>query len=146
MPRSVDPAHSRPEGVDDKTVAGVGKVSEALETIQRAKGSLYDFHQLVGKADFLLEDAANDLEAAGHDELAALLRSDIVGRNVLEGRWTFQIVEEFEDVYFSELVRAEERVRNQLMAGRRHVHEAEMKQERRSSGQRGHEARPDSVS
>jgi hypothetical protein len=34
-------------------------------------------------------------------------------------------------------------VRDELMDGRRHVFEAEMKAERRTRGRRGHEATPD---
>lgn len=43
-----DRDHQRPEGVDDATVAAAGKLAEALEWIERARGRLYDFHQLVG--------------------------------------------------------------------------------------------------
>src|SRR5690606_3294937 len=35
----------RPAGVDDDTVAAVGKLGEALEWVERARGRLYDFHQ-----------------------------------------------------------------------------------------------------
>lgn len=34
---------------------GIGKVNEALEGVKRARGRLYDFHQLIGRADFLFE-------------------------------------------------------------------------------------------
>ncbi len=51
----------------------------------------------------------------------------MLGRNVLEGRWTFEIVEEFDDGYWTVFRAEEERVRDELMAGRRHVYEAEMK-------------------
>ena len=54
----------------------------------------------MGRADLLLGDAADELAEAGHDELADLVRTEVVGRNVLEGRWTFQIVEEFDDGYY----------------------------------------------
>ena len=37
------------------------------------------------------------------------------------------------------------RVRDALMDGRRHVYEAEMKQERRTHGREGHEATPGDV-
>ena len=38
----------RPEGVSDETVAAVGKFGEALEWVERARGHLYDFHQMMG--------------------------------------------------------------------------------------------------
>src|SRR4051812_22583264 len=86
--------HERPEGFDDNTVAAVGRLTEALETVERARGRLYDFHQLTGEADLKLEDAAHQLRAAGHTALADRIQTELVGRNVLPGRWTFQILEE----------------------------------------------------
>ena len=90
-------ADRRPPGVDDDTIAAVGKVSEALEYVERARGHLYSFHQLMGGADLALGQACDALRKAGHDTQADRLQTELVGRNVLYGRWTFQIVEEFDD-------------------------------------------------
>jgi hypothetical protein len=128
----VEPGHEVPAGVSDATVAAVGKLSESLEYLERAKGRLYDFHQLMGRVDLLAQEAADELAAAGHPDHARLLREDVIGRNVLEGRWTFQIVEEFGDMYDAPFRRAEEKVRNDLVAGRKHVYEANMKVRERS--------------
>ena len=138
-----DDPHRRPDGVDDATVEAAGKLSEALEWIERARGHLYSFHQLIGRADFLAEDAADALDEAGQAKLAQLVRSEIVGRNVLHGRWTFQIVEDFDDGYWEPLREVERSVRDELLGGRRHVYEAEMKERRRSHGRPRHESRPD---
>jgi hypothetical protein len=137
-----DERHQRPPGVDDATVAAVGKLSEAFEWVVRVRGRLYDAHQMTGHADFLLEDAARMLEEAGHRELAQRLREEIVGRNLLEGRWTFQIVEEFDDGYYQPLAELEREVRDALVDGRRHVYESELKDARRTAGRAGHERRP----
>jgi hypothetical protein len=137
-----DERNTRPEGADDGTVEAAGKVSEALEWIVRARGRLYDFHQMIGRADFLLEDAADLLGDAGHSKLADMVRQDIIGRNVLEGRWTYQVVEEFDRLYFDAVSDAERTVRDELLDGRTHVLEAELKEKRRSKDRRGHEARP----
>jgi hypothetical protein len=137
-----DDRHQRPEGVSDETVAAVGKVTEALEWVERARGRLYDFHQMMGHADLLLGDAADALADAGDTAQAERLRAEVVGRNVLDGRWTFQIVEEFDDLYWQPLRDAERRVRDELVAGRRHVFESEMKDDRRTQGAHGHERRP----
>ena|SRR5690349_21083495 len=134
--------HERPPGADDGTVAAVGKVSEALEWVERARGRLYDFHQMLGHADFLFEEAADALESCGQPGLAEELRVHLVGRNVLEGRWTFQVVDEFDDLYHAEATRCETLVRDELMDGRRHVFEAELKERRRTRGLRGHEGVP----
>jgi len=136
------PEHRRPPGVSDETVAALGKLSEAVEAVERARGHLYSFHQLTGHADRQLGEAADLLDAAGHADLAATLRETVVGRNVIEGRWTFQIVEEFDDGYYRDLRAFERDARESLVQGRRHLFEAEMKERRRTHGRRHHEARP----
>jgi hypothetical protein len=137
--------HRRPDGVTDDTVAAVGKATEALEWIERARGSLYEFHHQMGHADALFGDAADALEAAGHRDHAAELRTRIVGRNAIDGRWSFQIVEEFDDIYWSAVRDAERRVRDDLLDGRRHIFESEMKDDRRTEGRAHHERRPASA-
>ena len=129
----VEPGHERPAGVSDETVAAVGKLSESLEYLERAKGRLYDFHQLMGRVDLLAQEAADELAAAGHSDHAQLLRQQVIGRNVLDGRWTFQIVEEFGELYDAPFRSVEEKVRGDLLAGRKHVYEAEMKARERSA-------------
>ncbi|MFG1782791.1 hypothetical protein ACGFIU_10165 [Rhodococcus oryzae] len=136
------PEHRRPDGVTDAEIAAAGRVSEALETVERARGHLYGFHQLIGHAHLQLAEAVDMLRAAGHGERADKLLEELVGRNVLAGRWTFQVVEEFDDGYWSEFRDHEQAVREELLGGRRHLYEAEMKQRRRTPGRPGHEARP----
>lgn len=139
---SEDLRSRRPAGADDKTVEAVGAVSEALEWVERARGHLYSFHQLMGHADLLLGEAADKLKAAGHTAQADRLDTEMVGRNVLHGRWTFQIVEDFDDNYWTVLRDHERSVRDELLDGARHVFEAEMKADRRTTGRPGHEAGP----
>ena len=50
------PVHIRPEGVTDDEVKAAGVLSNALETVERARGALYDFHQLIGHADLMLDE------------------------------------------------------------------------------------------
>ena len=137
-----DGAGRRPDGVSDETVEAAGTVSEALEFVERARGHLYSFHQLIGHADLLLGEACDKLRAAGHDDIADRLECDLVGRNVLYGRWTFQVGEEFDATYWSIFRDQERRVRDELQQGVRHVFEAEMKERRRTKGRPGHEAHP----
>ncbi len=139
---SVDDAHTRPAGASDATVAALGKLSEALEVVEDARGRLYGFHRLTGRADLALGEAVEMLREAGHTELADRIDTDLVGRNVLAGRWTFQVVEEFEDGYYAAFKEHERAAREELMDGKRHVFEAEMKQDRRTHGRPGHEATP----
>jgi hypothetical protein len=127
----MDP-HDRPPGASDDAVAAAGHMSEALETLERARGHLYSFHQLIGEADFALDEVLARLRAAGAEDLAGELERELVGRNVLEGRWTFQVVEEFDDGYWSVFRDYERRVRDAMTSGNRHVQEAELKARRRA--------------
>ena len=136
------PEHTRPEGVTDATIEALGKFSEALEVLEDARGSLYRFHRLTGTADLAIGEAVELFRTAGHHEIADRIDREIVGRNVLEGRWTFQVVEEYDDGYYAAFRELEQLARDQLVGGRRHLYEAEMKEERRSHGRPGHEAQP----
>ncbi len=136
------PQHCRPDGVDDATVEALGRLSEALEAVEVARGHLYAFHRLSGTADLALGDAVDQLRDAGHTELADRIERELVGRNVIEGRWTFQIVEDYDDSYYATFRALEEQARNELVGGRRHLFEAEMKEDRRTHGHPAHTARP----
>jgi hypothetical protein len=135
-------SHQRPPGVSDETVEALGKLSEAVEWLERARGRLFDFHQMLGHLDFQMGDAVDLLRAAGHEEAARLVEEEVVGRNVLDGRWTFQIIEEFDDTYYEPVRAVERRLTDELAGGRRHLFEAELKERRRSEGRQGHERRP----
>ena len=139
---TADPEHPRPNDLDDATVEALGKLSEALEVVEEARGRLYGFHRLTGTADLALGDAVDLLRTAGHDELADVIATDLVGRNVLYGRWTFQVVEEYDEHYYRTFKTLEERARGTLAGGRRHPYEAGMKADRRTSGHTAHEVDP----
>ena len=136
------PGRVTPAGVSDETVDALGKLSEALETCERARGHLYEFHQLTGSADIALGEAVTALRAAGHADIADRINRELVGRNVLQGRWTFQIVEDYDDNYWSLFRNLERVARDELAGGVRHLYEARMKESERSAGQPGHAAQP----
>ncbi|GAY07407.1 hypothetical protein [Pseudonocardia sp. N23] len=142
MTEPLDTTHARPAGASDELVAAVGKLSEALETIERARGALYEAHQLIGGADAMLDDVVDGLRAAGHPDWSDRIATELVGRNVLPGRWTFQVVEEFDDGYYRAWKDLERGVREATTAGRRHVHEAEMKRRRITPGGPGQDPVP----
>jgi hypothetical protein len=127
---------------DAGVVEAVGKVTEALEWVERARGRLYDFHQLIGHADLVLDEAVESLRSCGHDAWAHRLVEEVVGRNVLDGRWSYQVVEEFDDGYYADFGRYARELRDALAGGERHRFEAALKQRRRSDGRGGHEAAP----
>ncbi len=135
------PEHRRPEGVDDATVEALGKLSEALEVVEEARGLLYAFHRRCGTADLTLGESVDLLREAGHTELAERIERELVGRNILAGRWSFQVVEDYDAGYYATFRDLERAAREELVEGRRHLFEAEMKEDRRTHGEPGHEAR-----
>ena len=137
--------HRRPTGVDDATVEALGKLSAALDHVEDARGHLYAFHRLCGSAESTLEEATAMIRDAGHDALADSLCRDVLGRNVLPGMWSFQMVEAYDDGYYASAKGLERRALDELVGGRRHLFEAEMKELRRTPGNSGHEATPNDV-
>ena len=138
----IDAAPRHGADLTDPHVAASGKVSEALEWVERARGRLYDFHQLIGHADLLLDEAVAALESCGRTAEADAVRRELIGRNVVDGHWTFQLVEEFDDLYYDRFRAVERDIRAALVGGRRLVYEAAMKEQRRSHGEPGHERGP----
>ncbi|MET8571626.1 hypothetical protein [Streptomyces sp. NPDC004783] len=136
--------HRRPEGVGDETVEALGSLSKALETTERARGSLFDFHQLTGTADLELDRAVELLRRAGHPEWARRVETEILGRNVIPGHWTFQIVEAYDRTYYRAFRDLAHEAVERLAEGRDHLYEAEMKEARRTRDHPDHTARPDS--
>jgi len=113
--------------MSDDTVAALGKLSEALEVVDIARGLLYAFHRHSGTADRTLQEAVQSLRQAGHDELADHVDDVLVGRDVLPDRWTFQIVEEYDSHYWQVFRAVEAQVRAALGQAEPHLYEAEMK-------------------
>jgi hypothetical protein len=128
--------------LDDTTVEALGKLSEALEAVEHARGLLYGFHRLTGTADLALQDAVELFRTAGHTELADDLDRELVGRNVIADRWTFQIVEDYDADYWPTFRAFDQRAREELADGDAHVYEARMKQRERTRGHPRHSAGP----
>ena len=108
-------------------------MSEALEVVEDARGHLYAFHRLSGHADLTLQDGVRQLRAAGRDGLADLVEDMLVGRDVIDGRWTFQLVEAYDAQYWSAFrdVEASPARRTGLEP---HTYEAEMKVAEQTDG------------
>jgi hypothetical protein len=121
-------AKKRPDGMSDDTVAALGKLSEAMEVIENARGLLYQFHRMAGTADLTLQEAVDQLREAGHRELAAEIDEVLIGRDVLPGLWTFQIVEAYDSHYWQVFRDVEQEARSRLGGVPHHLYEAEMKQ------------------
>jgi hypothetical protein len=120
-------AKPRPDGVSDATVAALGKLSAALEVVEHARGLLYAFHRYCGTADLELQEAVADLRSAGHPQLADELDDVLVGRDLFDDKWSFQIVEGYDANYWQVFRALEQRARQVAGALDQHVFEAEMK-------------------
>ncbi|RSN17249.1 hypothetical protein NQK81_40790 [Amycolatopsis roodepoortensis] len=130
---------------DEATVDAVGKLVFALETVEQARGHLYAFHHLTGTADFALGEAVEGLRKAGHADWAERIETELIGLNVLPDRWTFQVIEEYDQGYYAAYRDMTRGVAEDLTGGRLHLHEERIKRSRRTEGRPGHEmGRPSS--
>jgi hypothetical protein len=126
--------HPRPVGTDDDQVDADGKLSAAFEVIEQARGMLYGFHRMSGQADLALQEAVAALREAGQADLAEEIDEVLVGRDVIPGSWTFQIVEAYDEHYYQVFRAATEKVRRRLADGAPHLFEAEMKVREQTDG------------
>ena len=84
-----DGAHTRPAGLNDRTVTALGNPSEALgalEALEQARGTVDGFHRLTGKAAPALGEAVDPLREAGRAELAEGRRHLVEAEMKKEGR------------------------------------------------------------
>ena len=126
--------HDRPAAASAELVQALGKLSEALEAAEDARGHLYAFHRLSGHADLTLQDAVRALREAGRGGLADEIDDVLVGRDVIGDCWTFQLVEQYDEQYWAVFREAEAYARRQCDDGSRHVSEAELKASEQSRG------------
>jgi hypothetical protein len=120
-------AREHPAGADPATIAALGKLSEALEVAEHARGLLYGFHRMCGMADLTLQDAVTMLRQSGHQDLASDIDETLVGRDVAGDLWSFQLVEAYDAGYWEVFRATEQHARQVLGVPDRHVYEAEMK-------------------
>jgi hypothetical protein len=126
--------HTRPAGTSNDEVDADGKVSAALEVIEHARGLLYGFHRMSGQADLALQDAVSALRTAGQADLADEIDDVLIGRDVIPGMWTYQIVEAYDEHNWQVFRAVADKVRGQLAGGAPHVFEAELKVKEQTDG------------
>jgi hypothetical protein len=117
--------------MDDKPDADLSKTELAalhdlqlgIEHLHRGYGHLLAFHHAVGRGMNRFEDAREELRESGHDARADALRDDLLPAGVFDERWSYELVETFEDGFLPAAVEFESAVREELASGRRHVTE-----------------------
>jgi len=111
-------------------VEALHEVELGFEWLQRANGHLLQFHHATGHAMDHLAAAEGHLRDAGYAELADVIRDDLLPQGVVdEDRWSYDLVECFQDGLLADADAFEQTARDRLAAGDRHV--AERRQERR---------------
>jgi hypothetical protein len=112
------------------------EVELGVEHLHRAHGHLVSFHHSTGRAMDHLSAAEDMLREAGHDALADRLRDEHLPRGVVPpcdgdeataGRWSYDILEKFQETFLDDVVAFGDRVSEHVADGRRHV--AERRQE-----------------
>lgn len=118
---------------DDLTDAereALHEVELGLEWLQRAQGHLIEFHHATGHGMDHLDRAESMLRESGHVALADDLETTVLPHGVVDGdRWSYDVLESFQDTIHTEIRRFEKQVRQELADGTRHVRER--RQERR---------------
>ncbi|MFB6129394.1 MAG: hypothetical protein ABEJ28_01065 [Salinigranum sp.] len=90
------------EGLSDDERAAVERTERGIEWFHRAQGSLLEFHHAVGQAMDEFGEVAEHLDGE-HDDLAAAIREEILPAGVTaDGKWTYEVVEEFEEGLLAE--------------------------------------------
>jgi hypothetical protein len=126
------PGHPVPDGVSSETVAALGELSAAFEVLEEARGHLYAFHRRTGKADLQLQQALDHLREAGHREIADEIDQVLVGRDVVPGLWSYQLVESYDRTYYDVWRAAVEKAEHVAGGGVPHLAESGMKVQEQS--------------
>jgi hypothetical protein len=116
--------------LNDAEREALHKVELGVESLHRAHGNLVAFHHKTGHAMDHLAEAEVMLRDCGHEGLANQLRDQYLPRGVIDGdRWSYDVLECFQEGFLSELTDFERAAREQVADGHRHVNEREMERE-----------------
>ncbi len=77
-----------------------------------------------------LDEAVQAFREAGRPEVADRIEQQIIGRDVVAGQWTFELVEGYEDDYYRPFADLERWARDTYAEGRRHLYESQLKHAR----------------
>ena len=106
------------------------EVELGLEWAQRAQGCLLEFHHATGHGMDHLCRAEARLRETGHDDLADAIRDDLLPHGVVDDdRWSYDVLEHFQQSLLAETRALEQRVRRELADGERHVRERRQERE-----------------
>jgi hypothetical protein len=125
-----------PDELSEREREALHQVELGVENLHRAHGHLVSFHHSTGRAMDHLDTAERLLRECGYDQFADELRDEYLPRGVVAerdsedafgGRWSYDILETFQDTFLADIVTFGERVTTEVADGLRHA--AERKQE-----------------
>ena len=129
-------AETDPPDVDETEREALHELQLGIEHVQRGYGHLLAFHHQVGRGMDRFATAESLLREGGHDELADVIRDDILPAGVIDDQWSYELVEDFEQGFLLETTRFEQLVRAELADGVSHVTEREQQREWRERARR----------
>jgi hypothetical protein len=124
------------DDVSEAEAEALHKVELALEWLRRAHGTFVELHHTTGHALDHLADAESALREQGYEEFADEIRDDHLPRGVLEDRWTYDLLEEYEEDFLSPYEEFEDEVRDEIADGVRHVKERRQESEWKERAER----------
>lgn len=100
------------------------KLTLGMEWLHRAHGHLLAFHHSTGHAMDHVAEAETLLRKAGHDDFADAIRDEYLHSGVIDDdRWSYDVVEDFQDGVYTDIQAFDASVRAALADGQRHVAE-----------------------
>jgi hypothetical protein len=106
------------------------EVELGLEWLHRAHGHLVSFHHNTGHAMDHLAEAEATFRECGRTDLADALRDEYLPRGVIdEDRWSYDVLECFQEGFLTDIEGFEARARETVADGRRHVTERAQERE-----------------
>jgi hypothetical protein len=104
----------------------------ALEHIYRGYGALLEYHHEIGHGMDKLDSTESKLREAGYEELADRLRDKYLPSGAIDDRWTYELVEAFQQGFLTDVTGFESAVRELLADGEQHI--IEQRQQRQWRG------------
>lgn len=125
------------ETVNEIDCDALHEVELCIERLHRAHGHLIAFHHNIGRAMNHMAAAEPLFREGGHPDIADTIRDEYLPRGIIaadhstdpiDGRWSYDILENFQDVFFNDMVDFGHEIHDRVADGSWHA--AERQQER----------------
>lgn len=139
LPSSVvrgDVTHAELPETTETERAALHQLQLGGEHVQRAYGHLLAFHHQIGRAMDRYAAAEPLLREAAHGDLADEIRDRHLPAGVVDDRWSYELVEDFERGFLTDVIGFERRARDRIAGGVAHVAEREQQREWRDRARR----------